>query len=402
MKKLRSLSVPATYIRGGTSKGVFFALKDLPDFARTPGEARDMFFLRVVGSPDPYGKHIDGMGGATSSTSKVVIVSPSKRKNHDLDYLFGQVSIDKPEIDWSGNCGNLSAAVAGFGISRGMMEKTKIQEDGICEVRIWQENIAKTIVAKVPVFEGIPQEEGDFELDGVAFPSAEVCLDFINPGDEGGGSVFPTGSVVDNLDVPGYGAFEVTLINAGIPTVFLRAKDLGYSGTELQADINSDEKALKKFEAIRISGSIAMGLAKDEVAASGSQHTPKIAMVAPAKDYISSSGKRISGSDIDIVVRALSMGKLHHAMMGTAAVAIGAAATIPGTLVHVAMGENQNGEVLFGHPSGTLRVGSETDSTESGWVVRKVSMSRSARVIMDGRVKVPYGQFASLLDNLNR
>ena len=383
------IKVAATYIRGGTSKGVFFDLADLPVSAQTPGQARDDLLLRVIGSPDPYGKQTDGMGGATSSTSKTVIISKSAESNHDVDYLFGQVAIDKAFIDWSGNCGYLSAAVGGFAISKGLVSGDKIPKNGIAEVRIFQANIQKTIVAYVPIAEGQVVELGDFELDGVTFPAAEVTLDFMDPADDGDGAMFPTGNVVDTLEVPEIGSFEATFINAGIPTIFLNAGALGYLGTELQDDINNDLAALQKFETIRTYGALAMGLIQDPAEAESRQHTPKIALVAPAETYLASSGKTIAAEDIDLLVRALSMGKLHHAMMGTAAVAIGAAAAVPGTLVNIAAGGGERSAVRFGHPSGTLRVGAEAIEQAGKWTVVKASMSRSARTLMEGWVRVP-------------
>ena len=383
------IKVAATYIRGGTSKGVFFDLADLPVSAQTPGQARDDLLLRVIGSPDPYGKQTDGMGGATSSTSKTVIISKSAEPNHDVDYLFGQVAIDKAFIDWSGNCGNLSAAVGGFAISKGLVSGDKIPKNGIAEVRIFQANIQKTIVAYVPIAEGQVVELGDFELDGVTFPAAEVTLDFMDPADDGDGAMFPTGNVVDTLEVPEIGSFEATFINAGIPTIFLNAGALGYLGTELQDDINNDLAALQKFETIRTYGALAMGLIQDPAEAESRQHTPKIALVAPAETYLASSGKTIAAEDIDLLVRALSMGKLHHAMMGTAAVAIGAAAAVPGTLVNIAAGGGERSAVRFGHPSGTLRVGAEAIEQAGKWTVVKASMSRSARTLMEGWIRVP-------------
>jgi len=383
------IKVAATYIRGGTSKGVFFDLADLPVSAQTPGQARDDLLLRVIGSPDPYGKQTDGMGGATSSTSKTVIISKSAEPNHDVDYLFGQVAIDKAFIDWSGNCGNLSAAVGGFAISKGLVSGDKIPKNGIAEVRIFQANIQKTIVAYVPIAEGQVVELGDFELDGVTFPAAEVTLDFMDPADDGDGAMFPTGNVVDTLEVPEIGSFEATFINAGIPTIFLNAGALGYLGTELQDDINNDLAALQKFETIRTYGALAMGLIQDPAEAESRQHTPKIALVAPAETYLASSGKTIAAEDIDLSVRALSMGKLHHAMMGTAAVAIGAAAAVPGTLVNIAAGGGERSAVRFGHPSGTLRVGAEAIEQAGKWTVVKASMSRSARTLMEGWIRVP-------------
>ena len=385
------IKIPATYMRGGTSKGVFFKLDDLPAAAQTPGAARDNILLRVLGSPDPYGKQIDGLGNASSSTSKAVILSKSAEPDHDVDYLFGQVSIDKPFVDWSGNCGNLTAAVGAFAISNGLVDAARIPSDGLCTVRIWQANIRKTIIAHVQITGGQVQETGDFELDGVTFPAAEVQIEFLDPADDGeeGGAMFPTGNLVDELEVPGIGTFPATLINAGIPTIFLNAADIGYQGTELQEHINSDEQALAKFETIRAYGALKMGLIADISEAAARQHTPKVAFVAAPQDYVSSSGKPVAAADVDLLVRALSMGKLHHAMMGTAAVAIGTAAAIPGTLVNLAAGGNEREAVRFGHPSGTLRVGAQAKLENGEWKVTKAIMSRSARVIMEGFVRVP-------------
>ncbi len=391
------IKVPATYMRGGTSKGVFFRLADLPESAQVPGAARDALLLRVIGSPDPYGKQIDGMGGATSSTSKTVILAKSDRPDHDVDYLFGQVSIDKAFVDWSGNCGNLSAAVGPFAITNGLIDPARVPQDGMATVRIWQANIGKTIVAQVPMTAGAVQETGDFELDGVTFPAAEVQLEFLDPADEGegegGGAMFPTGNLVDDLEVPGVGTLRATMINAGIPTIFVAAEAIGYTGTELQEAINGDPKALAMFETIRAHGAVRMGLIKDIAEAAKRQHTPKVAFVAPPADYAASSGKTVAAGDVDLLVRALSMGKLHHAMMGTAAVAIGTAAAIPGTLVNAAAGGGERHAVRFGHPSGTLRVGAEARLVDGEWTVTKAVMSRSARVLMEGWVRVPGDAF---------
>ncbi len=392
MAHLPQIKIPATYMRGGTSKGVFFRLQDLPEAAQQPGAARDALLLRVIGSPDPYGKQIDGMGGATSSTSKTVILSKSSKPEHDVDYLFGQVSIDKAFVDWSGNCGNLSAAVGAFAISAGLVDAGRIPPNGIATIRIWQANISKTIIAHVPMTEGAVQETGDFELDGVTFPAAEVQLEFMDPAadEEGaGGSMFPTGNLVDDLDVPGVGTLKATMINAGIPTIFINAEAIGYTGTELQDAINGDAKALAMFETIRAHGALRMGLIKNISEAAQRQHTPKVAFVARPVDYTSSSGKQVQATDVDLLVRALSMGKLHHAMMGTAAVAIGTAAAIPGTLVNLAAGGGARTAVRFGHPSGTLRVGAEAAQVNGEWGVTKAIMSRSARVLMEGWVRVP-------------
>ncbi|CAH1547372.1 2-methyl-aconitate isomerase [Vibrio rotiferianus] len=391
-KMQSQIKVPATYMRGGTSKGVFFNLEDLPQPAQVAGEARDKLLLRVIGSPDPYAKQIDGMGGATSSTSKTVIVSRSERGDHDVDYLFGQVSIDKPFVDWSGNCGNLSAAVGPFAIHAGLIDEDRIPEDGIVTVRVWQANIGKTILIHVPMVNGFVQETGEFKLDGVTFPAAEIQVDFVDPAD-GEGSMFPTGNLVDDLVVPDVGTFNATFINAGIPTIFVDAEALGYQGTELQDDINNDEFALARFESIRAHGALKMGLIDSLEEAQTRQHTPKIAFVSQPKSYLSSSGKAVEAGEVDILVRALSMGKLHHAMMGTAAVAIASAACVPGTLVNLAAGGGEKESVTFGHPSGTLKVGAKAKQTEQGWVVEKAIMSRSARILMEGFVRVPSNVF---------
>ncbi|EGQ8090120.1 2-methylaconitate cis-trans isomerase PrpF [Vibrio vulnificus] len=390
--RMSQMKVPATYMRGGTSKGVFFNLADLPPEAQIAGEKRDQLLLRVIGSPDPYGKQIDGMGGATSSTSKTVIVSKSSRADHDVDYLFGQVSIDKPFVDWSGNCGNLSAAVGPFAIHAGLIDEQRIPQNGVVTVKVWQANIGKTIEVHVPIQHGLVQETGEFSLDGVTFPAAEIQVDFVDPAD-GEGSMFPTGNLMDDLVVPGVGTFNATLINAGIPTIFLDAEALGYSGTELQEQINNDEQALAKFETIRAYGALKMGLISSIDEAESRQHTPKVAFVAKPKSYQASSGKVVEAGDVDLLVRALSMGKLHHAMMGTAAVAIGAAACVPGTLVNLAAGGGEKQAVTFGHPSGTLKVGAQAKATEQGWVVEKAIMSRSARILMEGFVRVPSDLF---------
>ncbi|MCR9836416.1 2-methylaconitate cis-trans isomerase PrpF [Vibrio parahaemolyticus] len=390
--KMSQIKVPATYMRGGTSKGVFFSLEDLPPEAQVAGEARDKLLLRVIGSPDPYGKQIDGMGGATSSTSKTVIVSRSSRDDHDVDYLFGQVSIDKQFVDWSGNCGNLSAAVGPFAIHAGLIPQERIPENGIVTVRVWQVNISKTILVHVPIVNGFVQETGEFELDGVTFPAAEIQVDFVDPA-AGEGSMFPTGNLVDDLVVPDVGTFNATFINAGIPTIFIDAESIGYQGTELQDQINNDDAALAMFESIRAHGALKMGLISELEEAQTRQHTPKVAFVSKPKSYQSSSGKAVNESEIDVLVRALSMGKLHHAMMGTAAVAIASAACVPGTLVNLAAGGGEKESVTFGHPSGTLKVGAQAKQTEQGWVVQKAIMSRSARILMEGFVRVPSDVF---------
>lgn len=399
MSQIPQVKIPATYMRGGTSKGVFFRLQDLPERCQVPGQARDRLFMRVIGSPDPYAAHIDGMGGATSSTSKCVILSKSSQPDHDVDYLYGQISIDKAFVDWSGNCGNLSTGAGAFAIHAGLVDPARIPENGTCVVRIWQANIQKTIIAHVPISNGQVQEIGDFELDGVTFPAAEIVLEFLDPSDDGeeGGSMFPTGNLVDDLEVPADvvkgGVLKATMISAGIPTVFVNAEDIGYQGTELREDINGNPEALARLEAIRVAGALRMGLIKTPEEALTRQHTPKVAFVSKPKTYTASSGKTIEAGEVDLLVRALSMGKLHHAMMGTCAVAIGTAAAVPGTLVNLAAGGGDREAVRFGHPSGTLRVGAEAKQINGQWTVTKAIMSRSARILMEGWVRVPEDAF---------
>jgi probable AcnD-accessory protein PrpF len=383
---MTQLRIPAVYMRGGTSKGVFFRAEDLP----TDPKERERVLLRVIGSPDPYGKQIDGMGAATSSTSKVVILSPSKRPDADVDYLFGQVAVDRPLIDWSGNCGNLTAAVGPFAVSQGWV---KAPRDGIAVARIWQQNISRHIVAHVPVRDGEVVEEGDFELDGVTFPAAEIRIEFMDPGGLGDDAMFPTGNLREVLDVPGVGRIEATLITAGNPTVFVDAAAMGLKGAELQAEVDTDAALLARAEAIRAHGAVAMGLAKSAQEASATRlHTPKVVFVAPPLRYTASSGKTVGTADIDLTLRMLSMGKLHHAITGTGAIATAVACAIPGTVAHDAAKGGDPLRTRIGHPSGTLAVGAEVSNSSGEWVVTKAVMSRSARRLMEGWVRVPLTQ----------
>lgn len=385
-------SIRAMYMRGGTSKGVFFLADDLPsDPAR-----RDPILMRVIGSPDRFKQHIDGMGSATSSTSKVVIIAPSKRDDCDVDYLFGQVSIDQPMIDWSGNCGNLTAAVGPFAIHRGLVKPPK---DGIVTIRIWQANIQKRILAHVPVQNGQVRETGDFHLDGVSFPAAEIAIEFLDPGadadDAAGAGMFPTGNRIDTLDVPGIGELKATLIMAGNPAVFVCAESVGLTGKELQADVNQDTELLARLETIRAHAAVRMGLGSDPAEVSKHrQHTPKIAFFAKPASYVASDGKQIEASRVDVLARIISMGKLHHAMTGTGAVGIAVAAAIPGTVVSETIGTPKD-DITFGHPSGTLRIGAVLNRNGQQIDVQAVKVSRSARRLMDGYVYVPSELMAS-------
>jgi len=380
--------VKASYMRGGTSKGTFFNIADLPVEAQKNQTKRNKLLQRIVGSPDVYKKQMDGMGGASSSTSKAILVGKSEVEGHDVDYYFGQVAIDKDFMDWSGNCGNLSSAVGPFAIAEGLVEN--VPQNGVCCVRIWQANIKKTILCYVTMENGMVKEMGDYEIDGIAFAAEEIKLEFVEPVDPFE-ELFPTGNLIDDLEVEGIGTFKATMITAGIPTIFLNAEALGYKGTELQGDINADSDALERFETIRIAGALKMGLISDPAEALTKQHTPKIAFVSKAQDFITSSGKEVSASEMDLHVRALSMQQLHHAMMGTASVAIGVAASIPGTLVNEAAGGGEKDTVTFGHPSGAIKVGAKITKETDKYVVEKASMSRSARIIMEGYVHVPAG-----------
>ncbi|WP_288463371.1 2-methylaconitate cis-trans isomerase PrpF [uncultured Pseudomonas sp.] len=376
------LRIPAVYMRGGSSKGVFFHARDLPP----AGPARDALLLRVIGSPDPYGKQIDGLGGATSSTSKVVVIAPSCRPDCDVDYLFGAPAIEVPVIDWSGNCGNLSAAVGPFAISEGLVQAPR---EGLARVRIWQANLGKRILAHVPMANGEVQEEGDFRFDGVAFPAAEVVLDFLDPAGSDG-SVLPTGRAVDELDVPGLGRLPVTLLNAGNPTVFVRAETLGLSGTETQAQVNGDGPLLARLEALRAAGAVAMGLAATAAQATAERpHTPKLCLIAPPQTYRVAGGKQVQAEELDVIARMISMGKLHHAIPGTGAVAVAVAAALPGTLVHTLTGDLDGRQIRIGHTAGTVAVGARAREVGGVWQVEKASMSRSARRLMEGWVRVP-------------
>ncbi|SDZ61737.1 2-methylaconitate cis-trans isomerase PrpF [Pseudomonas salomonii] len=374
--------IPAVYMRGGSSKGVFFLDKDLPP----AGQERDAILLRVIGSPDVYGKQIDGMGGATSSTSKVVIIGQASREDCDVDYLFGAPAIETPVIDWSGNCGNLSSAVGPYAISEGLVDAPR---DGIAVVRIWQANIQKRIIAHVPMRNGEVLEEGDFVLDGVAFPAAEIVLEFLKPGGSDG-SILPTGNAVDELEIPGIGLMPVTLLNAGNPTIFLEADRVGLKGTETQDQVNGDAELLARCETIRAHCTVAMGLAATaEEATRLRPHTPKLCFVAKPQSYQAAGGKFVEPGDIDVIARILSMGKLHHAITGTGAVAVAVAAALDGTLVNRIVGDIGDRQVRMGHTAGSVAVGAKTVLEDGGWSVDKAVMSRSARRLMEGWVRVP-------------
>ena len=377
--------IQAVFMRGGTSKGVFFREDWLP----SDPAIRERVLLRVIGSPDPYGQQIDGMGCGTSSTTKVVIVGPATRDDSDVNYTFGAVAIGDPVIDWSGNCGNLTSAVGPFAIAQGLVAAP---ENGIATVRIWQTNIRARIIARVPMRDGKVVEGGDFVLDGVTFPAAEIPLEFLQDAAQSEG-MFPTGRLIETLDIPGIGPIEATLITAGNPAIMVHAATLGLTGAELQADINGNTALLARAEAIRAHCAVAMGLSKTAAEATELRpHTPKLAFVSQPRAYVASNGQAVAAEDIQLNARIFSMGKLHHAMTGTGAVGLAAAAAIPGTVVSQTMGGPRTA-LRFGHPSGTLSVGAQTALRDGAWAVTSVTMSRSARRLMEGAVFVPEALF---------
>jgi probable AcnD-accessory protein PrpF len=387
---MNQVKIPAVYMRGGTSKGVFFRTDSLPENM----ELRDRILLRVIGSPDMYGQQIDGMGGATSSTSKVMLVGPSSLPDCDVDYSFGQVAIDKAIIDWSGNCGNLTSAVGPFAIAQGIVNAPA---NGTASVRMRHTSLNARIVAHIPMMDGDVVEDGDFELDGVTFPAAEILVEFLEPERQPEGhGMFPTGNAMDVLEVPGLGEVEATMIIAGNPTVFVDSAQIGLRGDEMQTGVNKDFSLLAKLEAVRAHAAVRMGLAETvEEATVRRLHTPKLCFVSLPLEYRASSGKIVEPGMIDLNARIVSMGKLHHAMTGTGAIALGVAAAIPGTVIHRLLGMTMN-RVRFGHPSGVMMVGAAVEHRDGTWVLMKAVMSRSARRLMEGNVFVPVALFGGL------
>jgi len=387
---MQHITFPAVFMRGGTSKGIFFRGGVLPEEPKL----RDAILLRALGSPDPYKRQIDGLGGASSSTSKAVIVSRSDRPGIDVDYLFAQVDVERPLIDYTANCGNLSGAVGPFAISEGLVEAI----DGTTSVRIWQVNTSRLIVAHVPVRDGEPVEEGAYVIDGVPFPSAEIALDFYDPGGSVTGKLLPTGNAVDELDVPAVGVLRVTLLDAATITVFVRANDVGLVGTELRPQVDGDVALLAKLESIRAAAAVRLGLAANAQEATRRRPgTPKLALVAAPARYRTAGGIDIEAEQVDFVARMISMGTLHHAFPGTGAICAAVAAAIPGTVVNevacVAPGREHS--ITFGHTSGTIRIGVTLAERDAIWHAEKARVSRSARRIMQGEVCIPAALIAA-------
>jgi len=378
------VAFPATFMRGGTSKGVFFRDGVLP----ADPALRDAILLAVLGGPDQYKRQIDGLGGASSSTSKAVIVGPSRRPDADVDYLFGQVSIDRAFVDYSGNCGNLSGAVGPYAIAQGLVPAV----EGITVVRIWQVNTNRLIIAHVPVRGGQPLEEGTFHLDGVPTPGAEIVVDFVDPGGSLTGALLPTGNVVDVLDVADVGRVRATLLDAATAMVFVHAADLGLTGTEQRQQVDADAALLARVEAIRAAGAVAMGLAATvEEATANRPGTPKIAFVSPPRAHVAAGGATIATDEIDFVARCFSMGTMHHAFVATGAVAAAVAAVLPGTVVNevAPLGSRGSATVRFAHASGVVRIGAAVEQRNGTSTASTVRVSRTARRIMHGEVFVP-------------
>lgn len=387
---MKHLRVPAVYMRGGTSKGLFFHNKDLP----WDPVARDALILAAYGSPDPSGRQLDGMGGGTSVTSKVAIIGPSRSPEHDVEYLFGQVSIDRPLVSYKGNCGNLSSAVGPFAVEEAMVELL----EPLTTVRILQLNTGKTIMAEVPVHQGRYNPLGNYSIDGVPGTGSKITLRFLHPGGSVTGKLLPTGSPREIWKVRGLGRVQLSILDAGNPVVFLRAGDLGLEGTEIE-EIDRDPELKHKLEAVRAEAAVRLGLAKDPREASQkSQAVPKIALVAAPKPYRSLSGITVQEQEIHILVRMMSMGNLHRAYAVTAAICTAGAALIEGSLVQEVVGNRgkQPGPIILGHPSGRMEIEALLEERAGRLEYLEARLGRTARRLMEGHVLVPEARIPGL------
>jgi 2-methylaconitate cis-trans-isomerase PrpF len=376
--------IRAVVMRGGTSRAVFFHQADLP----VDPEIRDRVILKIYGGGDPYGRQIDGLGGATSVTSKTAIIGPASVPDADVDYTFGQVSVGKPLIDYGGNCGNISSAVGPFAIEEGLVRAT----DPVTQVRIWQTNTRKRIIAHVPTAGGVPQAEGEHSIDGVPGAGALILLEFLNPGGSMTGRLLPTGHPTDALDVPGVGGVTVSLIDAANPVVFIRPSDLGLTGLETAERVDGDPALLSRIEAVRAHAAVRMGLAPNAAEASAkSPGVPKIAFVTSPQEYIAADGRVVAPAGIEVVGRIMTMGRLHRAYALTGAICTAVAAQVEGTLVHEAARAARSGErsVRIGHPSGVIEIGVDVRRSDGAWIVEKVTTQRTARRLMEGAALIP-------------
>lgn len=380
--------IPCTVMRGGTSRALFFKEADLPP----DPIVRDRVIMAAFGSPDPYGRQINGLGGATSTTSKVAVISPREGEKNTVNYTFGQVSITSSLIDRKGNCGNISSAVGPFAIDEGMVEV----EEPVTTVRIYNTNTKKYIVARVPVKNGKAVVEGDYAIAGIPGTGARISLEFEHPGGSVTGKLLPTGNPTDILNAGGFGEFTASIVDAANPVVFVRASDLGLQGIELPREVDGNLELLAKIESIRAAAAVRIGLADTpEEATRKSPAVPKIAFVSPPSYYTTLSGTNVMAADVDLVARIMSMGKLHAAYAITGAICTAGAAKIEGSVVwEMVRGEKRQASLVhLGHPSGTLEV--EVDMVKSGetWEYVKGTVFRTARRLMDGFVYVPESFF---------
>ncbi|AUH53582.1 hypothetical protein CXB49_08800 [Chromobacterium sp. ATCC 53434] len=362
--------LPATLMRGGTSKGLFIRADALPEDTA----CWEPMLLRALGSPDPHGLQLDGLGAGLSSTSKVVILSPSRRENCDVDCLFGQVALREARIDWSGNCGNLASAVPLFAVMEGLARPG----DGVATLSIWQANVGKRILAELEIFNGQPVCQGDFRIDGIATPGAPIRLRFLDPVGGCSGELFPTGRLIDELKLPDGSHVEATLVDAGNPTLFVRARDFGLQGHERNGEI--ELAALRRLELARATASVAMGLASDIFEAERERPgTPRISFLAPSRE-----------PERQIEARVLSGRRLHHAYSGTGAIALACACAVEGTLAaELAGGAVRGMPLTFGHAGGQQTLEAVLGLGELGWTVDEVVMTRTARPLMRGEAFIP-------------
>ncbi len=372
--------IKATYYRGGTSKGVFFQKKDLP----TQDEKElNKIFLKVIGSPDPNGRQLNGMGGGVSSVSKCVIISPSERDDADVDYNFIQIAVDQPIAEWNNNCGNLSGAVGPYAVQEGIIKP----KEGENKIRIYQVNTDKIIHSTFNVKDGKPEIEGDYTIAGVYGGASKVRLDYLEPGGSGTGKLLPTGNVIDEIEIDGFGKIKVSVVDAATPLIYIQAEDLGLKGTESPDELDGNAEKMEIIQKIRRKCAFMTGLSKSEHEAP--MNTPRIGIVTSPKDYISLDKSNIKGDDQDITARMFSMGKTHKAIMGTAGVNIGVAAAIEGTIPNLIKRKGSNPlELRAGNPSGVMTAGAVIEQVDGKPYAKSAIMYRTFRPLMRGEVLV--------------
>jgi 2-methylaconitate isomerase len=375
---------PAVFMRGGTSRAVMFHARDLP----ADRAAWDPIFLAVMGSPDPNGRQLNGMGGGISSLSKICILAPSSREDADIDYTFAQVLIREPHVGYNANCGNMSSAVGPFALDENL-----VRADGdSTTVRIFNTNTAKLIHATFPVRDGRARYDGTLHIPGVAGTGAPIKLDFLDPGGATTGVLLPTGNVIDRLDVPGIGPIDVSMVDAANACAFVRAADLGLTGTELPDALEAAPEVLAKLAAIRIQASIAMGIARDAKEAAAITSVPFIGFVSPAADARTLNKEVLGSGAMDFAARMISNGQPHRALPLTASLCTAVAARLEGSIVAEVLGQMPPADqaLRIGMPSGVLTVAADVSKNEQGtWLARSGSFYRTARRLFDGRVYIP-------------